>query len=172
MNLFLAALSLCCCVWASGLPRAEAPLLQCAGSSLRYLLWVFAAVCGPLGCREWRLLCCSVRAPRCGTFSCCGARAPGAGASVVVGPELSSCGARASLLHSMWNLPRPGIEPASPALAGRVSSTVLPGSPKLFLLFFFSLSFLLAFHLTSWYANTQGIVSIYAFLSPNVSHIK
>ena len=46
------------------------------------------------------------------------------------------------------------------------------GSPKLFLLFFFSLSFLLAFHLTSWYANPQGIVSIYAFLIPKVSHIK
>ena len=102
----------------------------------------------------------------------CGARALGAGPSVAVGPELSSCGARAWLLHSMWNLPRPGIEPVSLALAGRVGSTVLQGSPILFLLFFFSLSFLLAFHLTSWYANTQGIVYIYALLIPNVSHIK
>ena len=31
------------------------------------------------------------------------------------------------MLHSMWNLPGPGIEPMSPALAGRFSSTESPG---------------------------------------------
>jgi len=31
------------------------------------------------------------------------------------------------LLHSMWNLSGPGIEPVSPALAGRFLSTVPPG---------------------------------------------
>ena len=31
------------------------------------------------------------------------------------------------LLHGMWNLPGPGIEPASPALAGRFLPTVPPG---------------------------------------------
>ena len=35
----------------------------------------------------------------------------------------SSCGAGAQLLHSMWTLPRPGIEPVSPALAGIFLST-------------------------------------------------
>ena len=39
----------------------------------------------------------------------------------------SSCGAWAQLLHGMWDLPRPGIEPVSPALAGRFSTTAPPG---------------------------------------------
>ena len=29
----------------------------------------------------------------------------------------------------MWDLPRPGLEPVSPALAGRFSTTVQPGKP-------------------------------------------
>ena len=33
--------------------------------------------------------------------------------------RLSSCGSRAQLLRGMWDLPRPGLEPVSPALAGR-----------------------------------------------------
>ena len=43
---------------------------------------------------------------------------------------LSSCGSRAQLLHGMWDLPRPGLEPVSPALAGRFSTTVPPGKPN------------------------------------------
>ena len=43
--------------------------------------------------------------------------------------RLSSCGSRAQLLPSMWDLPRPGLEPVSPALAGRFSTTVPPGKP-------------------------------------------
>ena len=43
--------------------------------------------------------------------------------------RLSSCGSRAHLLRIMWDLPRPGLEPASPALAGRLSTTVPPGKP-------------------------------------------
>ena len=39
---------------------------------------------------------------------------------------LSSCGTRAQLLHGMWNLPRPGLEPLSPALAGRFSTIAPP----------------------------------------------
>ena len=31
--------------------------------------------------------------------------------------RLSSCGSRAHLLRGMWDLPRPGLEPVSPALA-------------------------------------------------------
>ena len=29
----------------------------------------------------------------------------------------------------MWDLPRPGLEPVSPALAGRFSTTAPPGKP-------------------------------------------
>ena len=69
-------------------------------------------------------LCCGVVASRCG------ARALGTQASVVAAHGLSSCGsralerrlnscgARAWLLRGMWDLPGPGLEPVSPALAG------------------------------------------------------
>ena len=43
--------------------------------------------------------------------------------------RLSSCGARAQLLRGIWDLPRPGLEPVSPALAGGLSTTVPPGKP-------------------------------------------
>ena len=48
--------------------------------------------------------------------------------------RLSSCGLRAQLLRGMWNLPRPGLEPVSPALAGRLSTTAPPGKPLGFML--------------------------------------
>ena len=44
--------------------------------------------------------------------------------------RLSSCGSRAQLLHGMWDLPRPGLEPVSSALAGRFSTTAPPGKPQ------------------------------------------
>ena len=43
--------------------------------------------------------------------------------------RLSSCGSRAQSLHGMWDLPRPGLEPMSPALAGRFLTTAPPGKP-------------------------------------------
>ena len=43
--------------------------------------------------------------------------------------RLSSCGSWAQLLHGMWDLPRPGIEPVSPALAGGFLTTAPPGKP-------------------------------------------
>ena len=43
--------------------------------------------------------------------------------------RLSNCGSRAQLLRCMWDLPRPGLKPMSPALAGRFSTTVPPGKP-------------------------------------------
>ena len=36
----------------------------------------------------------------------------------------SSCGTWAKLLHSMWDLPRPGIKPESPGLASVVTPVV------------------------------------------------
>ena len=78
----------------------------------------------------------------CGGFSCCGARALGTWASVVVAHKLiscgswalehrlNSCGAWAKLLHGMWDLPGPRLEPVFPALAGRFLTTVPPGKPS------------------------------------------
>ena len=43
--------------------------------------------------------------------------------------RLSSCGSRAQLLRGMWDLPRPGLEPVSPALAGRFLTTAPAGKP-------------------------------------------
>ena len=44
--------------------------------------------------------------------------------------RLSNCGSRVQLLRGMWDLPRPRLEPVSPALAGRFSTTVPPGKPQ------------------------------------------
>ena len=43
--------------------------------------------------------------------------------------RLSSCGSRVQLLCGMCDLSRPGLEPVSPALAGRFSTSVPPGKP-------------------------------------------
>ena len=43
--------------------------------------------------------------------------------------RLSNCGSRAQLLRGMWDLPRPGLEPVCPTLAGRFSTTVPTGKP-------------------------------------------
>ena len=59
-------------------------------------------------------------------FSSCGVQA-----SVLVTRRLSSCGARAQLLRGMWDLPGPGLEPVSPALAGGFLTMRHQGSPFL-----------------------------------------
>ena len=60
--------------------------------------------------------------------------------------RLSSCSPRAQLLRGMWDPPRPGLEPVSPASAGRFPTTAPPGKPpkyvflkdeKITLFFFF-----------------------------------
>ena len=48
--------------------------------------------------------------------------------------RLSSCGSWAQLLRGMWDPPRPGLEPMSPALAGRFSTTAPPGKPPIIVL--------------------------------------
>ena len=85
----------------------------------------------------------------------CRAQAPGTWASVVVARRLSSCdsqalecrlstcGSRAQPLRGMWDLPGPGLEPVSPALAGGLPTTAPPGKSLLLLL---SLASLLFFH--------------------------
>ena len=84
-------------------------------------------------------------ASHCDGFSCCGAQALGVWASVVVEHglsscglralerRLSSCGARALLLRGRLDLPGPGIEPVSPALAGGFLTTAPPRKPLWFL---------------------------------------
>ena len=97
-----------------------------------YLLCLFLAVLGLRfcvrafsSCGEWRPLFIAVRGPV--TIA----------ASLVAEQRLhtlrlSSCGSRAQLLRGMWDLPRPGLEPVSPALAGRFSTTAPPGKPAIF----------------------------------------
>ena len=46
--------------------------------------------------------------------------------------RLSSCGSRARLLRGMWDPPRPGLKPVSPALAGRLPTIAPPGKPLIF----------------------------------------
>ena len=41
----------------------------------------------------------------------------------------SNCGSRAQPLRGMWDPPRPGLEPVSPAPAGRLPTTAPPGKP-------------------------------------------
>ena len=118
-----------------------------------YLFIIFggvgSALLGAGFLQLWRAgatLHCGARASHCSGFSCCRARALGARASVVVARglsscvswalerRLSSCGARAQLLRGMWDLPRPGIKPVCPALAGGFLTTVPPGKPQKFLI--------------------------------------
>ena len=72
-------------------------------------------------CGERGPLLITVRGPLTVAASRCGAR--------LQTHRLSSCGARAWLLRGMWDLPRPGLEPVSPASAGRLSTTAPPGKP-------------------------------------------
>ena len=85
---------------------------------LRFCAWAFS------GCVEWGPLFIAVRGPLT------------VAASLVAEHRLqtrrlSTCGSRAQLLRGMWDLPRPGLEPVSPALAGRLSTTAPPGKPRL-----------------------------------------
>ena len=90
LYLFLAVLSLHCCCWAIS------------------------------SCGKWGLLSSfEVRASPRGGFSPWGAQALGSWVSAVVEHRLRSCSSWAWLLCGMWGFPGPGIEPMSPAVAGR-----------------------------------------------------
>ena len=111
-------------------------IFGCIGSSLLHVGFLQLQ-------RMGATLSCGAQASHCGGFLCCGAQALGARASVFVAcglsscgsralqHRLSSCGARAQLLHGMWDLPRPGIKPLPPALAGGFLTTVPPGKSSL-----------------------------------------
>ena len=50
--------------------------------------------------------------------------------------RLSICGSRAQPPRGTRDPPRPGLEPASPALAGRLPTTAPPGKPYFYLRFY------------------------------------
>ena len=89
---------------------------------------VFSLVSGTraiLGCDVWAF--------HCGGFSCCRARALGHVGFSSCGLQTLehglSCGTWFQLLHGMWDLPGPDIEPESVVLAGRFFTTEPPGKP-------------------------------------------
>ena len=90
-------------------------IFGCVGSSVRASAFS--------GYGKWGPLFIAVRGP----FTI--AAPPVAGHSLQT-RRLSSCGSRAQLLRGMWDLPRPGLEPVSPALAGRFSTTAPAGKPR------------------------------------------
>ena len=100
----MAALGLRCCARAFSLVEASGGYssLLSASFSLRWLLLLQSRVSRSVG------------------FGSCGSQA--------LELRLSS-GAGAYLLRGMWDLPGPGLEPMSPALAGRFSITAPPGRP-------------------------------------------
>ena len=101
--------------------------------SLRIYLFLFGCAGSSLPCRL--LSSFGAQASLCSGFCCCGARALGrAGFSSCCSraPEhrLNSSGSQASLLCGRWDLPGPGIELVSPALAGELFTTEPPGKPR------------------------------------------
>ena len=104
---------------------------------------------------------CGARASHYRGLSCCGAQAPDAQAQSL-------------WLTGMWDLPRPGLEPVSPALAGRFSITAPPGKPLDFsdpfssqILSFCFIGFLLVFLSWIW-----PLIDLFSFfnLFPSDSH--
>ena len=87
------------------------------GLSLVAVSWGFSSLWCTSFSLRWLLLLWSTGSRHAG-FSSCGPRA--------LEHSLSS-GARAYLLRGMWDLPGPGLEPRSPALAGGFLTTAPPG---------------------------------------------
>ena len=90
----------------------------------------------PSSCGEWGPLLITVRGPL--TI----AASPAAEHRLQT-RRLSNCGSRAQPLCSMRDPPIPGLEPVSPALAGRLSTTAPPGKPSVYLLIKY---FLIIYH--------------------------
>ena len=59
--------------------------------------------------------------------------------------RLSNCSSRAQPLCGMWDPPRPGLEPVSPAPAGRLPATAPPGKPLSYLCLWFTVKLLFTF---------------------------
>ena len=118
------------CIWA-GMYRSQSSILKL------FIYFLLAALSSPsrglslvvpsgisssldcVGCSlQWLLLWWSMGSRHAGVSSC---------GSPDLKHRLSSCGPQAWLLRGTWDLPRPGIEPVSPAWAGRFLSTLPPG---------------------------------------------
>ena len=113
-----------------------------------WLCWVFSSVRGlSSSCGKWGPLFIVVRGPL--TIA----------ASLVAEHRLQTrrlgnCGSRVQLLRGMWDLPRPGLEPVSPALAGRFSTTAPPGKPYVSI---FKYQFLIFLHFVERIGPLIGI---------------
>ena len=113
-NLFLAALGLCCCTQGFS---------SCGEQGLLFIVVhvLLIAVASFVAKHRPQSVWASVVVAR--GLSSCGSRG--------LERRLSSCGAQAQLLRGRWDLPGPGLEPLSPALAGGFLTTAPPGkSPR------------------------------------------
>ena len=103
--LFLAVLCLCCCARAFSFCGKRGLLLL----AVRRLIVAVASLVAEHGLQT------------CGLSSC---------SSQALEHRLSGCGSRAQLFRGMWDLPGPGLEPVSPALAGGFLTTAPQGKPN------------------------------------------
>ena len=103
-------------------------IFGCVGSSVRARAFSSCGKRGPLSIAVRGPPFIAVRGP----FSIA---APPAAGHRLQTRRLSNCGSRAQPLRGMWDLPRPGLEPVSPAPAGRLSTTAPPGKPPAEFLF-------------------------------------
>ena len=100
-------------------------IFGCTGSSLLCRLFSSCNAQGLLSrCNVWAfhfdgLSCCGAQPQGCTGFSSC--------LSQALEYRLNSCGTQAELSHGMWDLPRLGVGPVSPALAGGFFTTEPPG---------------------------------------------
>ena len=97
-------------------------IFGCVGSSVRARAFSSCGKWGPLSIAARGPLFIAVRGPP--TIA-----APPTAGHRLQTRRLSSCGSRAQPLRGMWDPPRPGLEPASPASAGRLPTTAPPGKP-------------------------------------------
>ena len=131
---FVAARSLSLAVVSGGYSS-----LRCAGFSLRWLLLLWSmssrsmgfSSCASRAQQLWLMGSVVVAHGLQSAGSVVVARGLSSCGSQALEHRLSSCGARAQLLRSMRDLPGPGHEPVSPALAGRFLTTAPPGKPLL-----------------------------------------
>ena len=130
---FLAVLGLHCCMGFSLVVVSGGyPIVVVCGLLIEVASLVFLKILLIFGCAGSSLLC--------GLLSSCGnqgllssgsARASHCRGCLLQSMgsrhKFSSHGTRAWLLRGLWNLPRAGIEPVSPALAGGFLTTGSPG---------------------------------------------